>query len=1259
VPRFPRPGRLLRTLVTGALGVVLVAGILPVPVAAAPSRTQAPSVELVDPPAAEAGKGQRPSEAYEAWVEHADDEIDFTPGERVTVGFKPRADDSWTVGGAAPVALPPGRATGRTMARQPNVSGGPSDAPRAQPRPRPSPDAGSTPRDRVDAPIDAPSNRLALPARAVSLLEPAAEPAFDLAARSGVRRQVFGFLPYWEVNGAASRLDYDVLSTIAYFSVGVNDKGGLKKRDADGTLTTGWGGWTSSGMTRVINAAHARGTRVVLTVTAFAWTTSQARVQKAILGSSAARRTLARQVVAAVRDRGADGVNLDFEPLARGYADEFVSLLRTMRSEFNRVRSGYQITYDTTAYIGNYPLEASVGKRAADAIFVMGYDYRIGSSSTAGSISPLSGSGYDLADTVRAYKRRVPGSRLILGIPWYGRAWSTATDKPRSRTLSGAKYGYSRAVNYENVMDYVREHGRRWDRVEQSPYVVYRRRNCTKAYGCVTSWRQIWYEDATSMKRRYALVNDYGLRGAGMWALGYEGGRSELYKALADSFLVAHSAPTAGIRVLSTRQGDEGFIVKWVGKGSTRIVSYDVQVSTNGGPWRTWRSKTKATSDVFLGRTGVGYAFRVRARDAAGSVGAFGITSTWSASPLIKVGGFGRVLRDGLGYRARPDTSSTRLGTIARGTIVAITRGPVRADGFTWYEVTQPVRQWTPVSRVKRGVWIAVRKGSTRLVAPSPAPNSTIVRAGIRRLDFGASGAATALGTSAAQLAARAFSPNEDGSEDRLRLRWTNGTRMRTLVVRVLRLDGSRIGTRTIRARATGDQAWTWDGKVRGKRLRDGRYLLQLVGSGGGRTFRAPSARPATRDQVARYAVRIDTARPSITSASGTNQVISPDGDGVRDSTRLSLAAKGGAVRWTVSVTNAKGAAVRSLAGTGASVTYTWRGTNARGRRVPDGQYAITIALLDAAGNAARRTAKIAVDTTAPRVKPSVTPPSFSPNGDRQLDTTVLAWTAPEHASGSVKLFKGSRLIRTWKATDVAAWKATWDGRRADGSRVGDGTYTLKVDVKDAAGNRRVSSTKLVLDRTVKGLAWSGDLSSQDRDTLKQTSRLAWRLARDAKTTLRVTDASGRVVRTAWTGRSLRDGPRGWTWNGRRDDGSFVPQGRYLATLRVKSPFGTLVYSRWVWAAAFTLTPNRTVVKAGQRLVVRFRSVEPLSTKPRVTFRQPGRAAVTVTARKMDDGSWKASFAVRSGADGTATIRVVATDKAGGRNATKTTVRVK
>ncbi|HKF86127.1 MAG TPA: FlgD immunoglobulin-like domain containing protein [Candidatus Limnocylindrales bacterium] len=1279
MPRSRRPGRLLRSLVPGVLAVVVVAGILPAPAAAipataapaapatkeaAPAAVQRPAVGPrasgpADPAASEAGRGQRPSSMYEGWFEHKDDAIAFTPGGRVTVGFTPRAGDRWTVGGKAPAALPAGRESGKSMARQRNAAG---IAPgwRAAPGKvaadnTATDDAGKT---RERSPVDAPSNAVTFDARPVSLVPEAPEPELDLAA-AGMRRQVFGFLPYWEVRGASTRLDYGVLSTIAYFSVGVTDKGSLKKRDGDGRLTTGWGGWTSSSMTRVINAAHAKGTRVVLTVSAFAWTTSQARVQKALLGSRGARATLARQIVAAVRDRGADGVNLDFEPLARGYADEFVSLLRTIRSQFNSVRSGYQITYDTTAYIGNYPLEASVGRRAADAIFIMGYDYRTGSSSSAGSISPLSGPGYDLADTVRAYRARVPASRLILGIPWYGRAWSTATDRPRSRTLSGAKYGYSRPVNYETVVDYVRKYGRRWDRVEQSPYVVYRRRNCTKAYGCVTSWRQVWYEDAASMKRRYALVNQYNLRGAGMWALGYDGGRTELSKALSDSFLVQHAAPIAAIRVLAASQNDEGFIVRWVGKGNSAIASYDVQVSTNGGAWRTWLANTKASSNVFQGRTGVGYAFRVRARDRRGSVGSFGTAASWSARPSIRVGGFGRVLRDGLGYRSRPDTSARRLGTIKAGTIVAFTRGPIRADGYTWYEVTQPVRQWPPLSRVKRGVWIAVRKGSRPYVAASGAPNSTTVRAGIRGLDFGAAGTASGLGPGAPQTAVRAFSPNRDGSEDGLRLRWTNSVRMTSLVVRVRRLDGSLIGTRRIGARAAGAQSWTWNGIVDGRRLRDGRYLLQLVGTVGRRRFAAPSARPATKAQIDRYAVRIDTAPPKIATASGTNQVISPNRDGVRDWTRLTLGAAGGAVRWTIRVTAATGAPVRSVAGGGSAVTYTWRGTNAQGRRVPDGRYGIRVSLFDAAGNPVTRTATVTVDTRAPAVVAAASPRGFSPNGDGQLDTTVLSWTSAERASGSIKLWKGSKLIRTWKTSNVAIWKATWDGRRADGSRVGDGTYTLKVDVRDAGGNRRRTSTKLVLDRTTKGLAWAGDFTPQDGDALKPTSRLGWRLARDAKTTLRIFDATGRIVRTAWTGRSQADGARGWTWNGRRDDGSVVPQGRYLATLRVRSTFGVLVYSRWVWASAFTLTPNRTVVKAGQTLVIRFRSVEPLSARPRVTFRQPGREAVTIVARKLADGSWKASFRVRSGRRGTATIRVVATDRAGGRNATRTTVRVK
>ena len=65
---------------------------------------------------------------------------------------------------------------------------------------------------------------------------------------------MFGFLPYWELTDSSTRLDWEKLSTIAYFGVGAAGNGDLQKKNADGSTTVGWSGWTSAKMTKVINA---------------------------------------------------------------------------------------------------------------------------------------------------------------------------------------------------------------------------------------------------------------------------------------------------------------------------------------------------------------------------------------------------------------------------------------------------------------------------------------------------------------------------------------------------------------------------------------------------------------------------------------------------------------------------------------------------------------------------------------------------------------------------------------------------------------------------------------------------------------------------------------------------------------------------------------------------------------------------------------------------------------------------------------------
>ena len=81
-------------------------------------------------------------------------------------------------------------------------------------------------------------------------------------------------------------LDYDLLSTIAYFGVPATSTGDLSKTHA------GWTAWNSATMTNVINAAHAEGVNVVLTVSMFAWDYDYTNMS-ALLNNSTRRTKLA------------------------------------------------------------------------------------------------------------------------------------------------------------------------------------------------------------------------------------------------------------------------------------------------------------------------------------------------------------------------------------------------------------------------------------------------------------------------------------------------------------------------------------------------------------------------------------------------------------------------------------------------------------------------------------------------------------------------------------------------------------------------------------------------------------------------------------------------------------------------------------------------------------------------------------------------------------------------------------------------------
>ena len=211
----------------------------------------------------------------------------------------------------------------------------------------------------------------------------------------------------------------------------------------------------------------------------------------------------------------------------------------------NAVAKGYQLTFDTTGWIGNYPIEDATATGGADAIFVMGYDYRRPRRARSGRSRRSADRPTTSADTVKAYvgahprleghpRRAVLRPRLVDGEQ---RRCTRRTSRARSTARRSRCRTRPRASSAPTT-------ARRYDAGEGVAWTAYRRENCTPTYGCVKPWRQLYFDDATALKAKYDLVNQYGLRGAGIWALGYDGTRPELYAAIKAKFITDTVPPT-------------------------------------------------------------------------------------------------------------------------------------------------------------------------------------------------------------------------------------------------------------------------------------------------------------------------------------------------------------------------------------------------------------------------------------------------------------------------------------------------------------------------------------------------------------------------------------------------------------------------------------------------------------------------------------------------------------------------------------------
>lgn len=349
-----------------------------------------------------------------------------------------------------------------------------------------------------------------------------------------LQKEVFGFLPFWTLEKRAF-FRYELLSTIAYFGLDIEKSGNFIKLRDNGKTDGAWASWQSDELNDVIKEARKHRVDFLLTIKAFDNETTEK-----LLACPRCRANLINNALAEVKQKEVDGVNLDFEYVGTPDDDvifRFTQLVNDFSETFHAQIPGSLVTVSTYAKSAVDKKIHAVASLAqvADYLFVMGYDFFRPVSTYAGPVSPLTGAekyGYDLKTTVDDYLKLVPAEKIVLGLPYYGYDWPVENDKPNAKTLEGSdKNGYANMSSYvKSQYDPLNHDGsRRWDSLAQVPFYSWfdeERR----------VWRQCYYEDTRSLGLKYDLIKEKKLRGVGIWALGYDDDKPELWDLLEEKF---------------------------------------------------------------------------------------------------------------------------------------------------------------------------------------------------------------------------------------------------------------------------------------------------------------------------------------------------------------------------------------------------------------------------------------------------------------------------------------------------------------------------------------------------------------------------------------------------------------------------------------------------------------------------------------------------------------------------------------------------
>lgn len=227
------------------------------------------------------------------------------------------------------------------------------------------------------------------------------------------------------------------------------------------------------------------------------------QIAHAILTDQAVQDNFLKNVEALLGQGGWYGVNVDFEYVYQFDRESYNQFLRRLAERMHRL--GYIVVTALAPKLSENQQgllyaahDYAFHGQTADYVVLMTYEwgYTYG---PAMAVAPL-----NQVRQVLDYATQVmPAERILMGVPNYGYDW----------TLPFAQGTAARSLSNVDAAALAGRMGAgiQYDQAAQSPFFRY--------YGADGRQHEVWFEDARSLRAKYALVNEYGLAGVSFWNL--------------------------------------------------------------------------------------------------------------------------------------------------------------------------------------------------------------------------------------------------------------------------------------------------------------------------------------------------------------------------------------------------------------------------------------------------------------------------------------------------------------------------------------------------------------------------------------------------------------------------------------------------------------------------------------------------------------------------------------------------------------------